>query len=65
MLDTADRILGVVSLAVTGIGAISLVVGAIGVLTMMWISVGERTVGDRAAQGAGRRAGADPGHLSR
>lgn len=43
MLDTADRILGVVSLAVSGIAAISLVVGAIGVLTMMWISVGERT----------------------
>ena len=43
MLDTADRILGVVSLAVTGIGAISLIVGAIGVLTIMWISVGERT----------------------
>lgn len=43
MLDTADHILSVVSLAVSGIAAISLVVGAIGVLTMMWISVGERT----------------------
>jgi putative ABC transport system permease protein len=43
MLDTADRILGVVSLGVSGIAAISLIVGAIGVLTMMWISVAERT----------------------
>jgi putative ABC transport system permease protein len=43
MLDTADRILGIVSLGVSGIAAISLIVGAIGVLTMMWISVGERT----------------------
>ena len=43
MLDTVDRILGMVSWAVSGIGAISLVVGAIGVLTIMWISVGERT----------------------
>jgi putative ABC transport system permease protein len=43
MLDTVDRILGIVSWAVSGIGAISLVVGAIGVLTIMWIAVGERT----------------------
>jgi len=43
MLAATDRILGMVSLAVTGIGAISLIVGAIGVLTIMWISVGERT----------------------
>ena len=43
MLDTVDRILGIVSWAVSGIGAISLVVGAIGVLTIMWITVGERT----------------------
>jgi putative ABC transport system permease protein len=43
MLDTVDRILGMVSWAVSGIGAISLAVGAIGVLTIMWISVGERT----------------------
>jgi putative ABC transport system permease protein len=43
MLETADRILGIVSMAVSGIAAISLIVGAIGVLTMMWISVGERT----------------------
>jgi putative ABC transport system permease protein len=43
MLATADRILGIVSWAVSSIGAISLIVGAIGVLTIMWISVGERT----------------------
>jgi putative ABC transport system permease protein len=43
MLETLDRILRIVSLAVTGIGAISLLVGAIGILTMMWISVNERT----------------------
>jgi putative ABC transport system permease protein len=43
MLDAVDRILGIVSWAVSGIGAISLVVGAIGVLTIMWIAVGERT----------------------
>lgn len=43
MLSTVDRILGIVSWAVSGIGAISLLVGAIGVLTIMWISVGERT----------------------
>jgi putative ABC transport system permease protein len=43
MLGTVDRILAIVSWAVTGIAAISLFVGAIGVLTIMWISVGERT----------------------
>jgi putative ABC transport system permease protein len=43
MLDAVDRILGIVSWAVSGIGAISLIVGAIGVLTIMWITVGERT----------------------
>jgi putative ABC transport system permease protein len=43
MLETLDRVIRVVSLAVVGIGAISLLVGAIGILTMMWISVNERT----------------------
>jgi putative ABC transport system permease protein len=43
MLDTIDRVLGIVNWAVSGIGAISLVVGAIGVLTIMWIAVSERT----------------------
>ena len=54
MLDTLDRILGIVSLAVVGIAAISLVVGGIGILTMMWISVNERTaeIGLEKALGA-------------
>lgn len=43
MLDTLDRVLGVVSLAVLGIAAIALVVGSVGILTVMWIAVGERT----------------------
>ncbi len=43
MLSAFDRVLAVVSGAVTGIAGISLVVGAIGILTMMWISVGERS----------------------
>ena len=43
LFRSVDRVLGMVSMAVTGIGAISLIVGAIGVLTIMWISVGERT----------------------
>jgi putative ABC transport system permease protein len=43
MLDSVDRVLGIVNWAVSGIGAISLVVGAIGVLTIMWITVAERT----------------------
>lgn len=43
MLDSLDRIIRIISLAVGGIGAISLLVGAIGILTMMWISVNERT----------------------
>ena len=43
MLDVFGRVLGIVSVAVSGIAAISLVVGAIGILTMMWIGVNERT----------------------
>jgi len=43
MLESLDRVIGMVSVAVAGIGAISLLVGAIGILTMMWISVSERT----------------------
>lgn len=57
MLETLDRILRIVSLAVAGIGAISLLVGAIGILTMMWISVNERTeeIGLAKALGATSR----------
>lgn len=43
MLESLDRIIRIVSLAVGGIGAISLLVGSIGILTMMWIAVNERT----------------------
>jgi putative ABC transport system permease protein len=43
MLATFDRIIGIVTTAVTAIAAISLVVGAMGILTIMWISVHERT----------------------
>jgi putative ABC transport system permease protein len=43
MLDTLDRVIRIVSMAVGGIGAISLLVGSIGILTLMWISVHERT----------------------
>ena len=43
MLETLDRVIHIVSLAVGGIGAISLLVGSLGILTVMWISVNERT----------------------
>jgi putative ABC transport system permease protein len=43
MLDTFGRILGIVTMAVSGIAGISLFVGAMGILTIMWISVHERT----------------------
>jgi putative ABC transport system permease protein len=59
MLDTLDRVIRIVSLAVGGIGAISLLVGAIGILTLMWISVNERT----AEIGLARAVGATPGQI--
>ena len=43
MLESLDRIIRMINMAVGGIGAISLLVGAIGILTIMWISVNERT----------------------
>lgn len=59
MLDTLDRILRIVSMAVGGIGAISLLVGSIGILTIMWISVNERT----SEIGLARAIGATPGQI--
>jgi putative ABC transport system permease protein len=56
MLETLDRVIRIVSLAVIAIGAISLLVGAIGILTMMWISVNERT----AEIGLAKAIGATP-----
>lgn len=43
MMETFDRVIGVVTIAVSGIAGISLFVGAMGILTIMWISVHERT----------------------
>ena len=43
MLDTFDRVIGIITVAVSAIAAISLLVGGIGILTVMWISVHERT----------------------
>ncbi len=43
MLETFNRVIGVITLAVTAIAAISLVVGGAGILTVMWIAVHERT----------------------
>jgi putative ABC transport system permease protein len=57
MLETLDRIIRIVSLAVVATGAISLLVGGIGILTVMWISVNERTseIGLARALGATSR----------
>jgi putative ABC transport system permease protein len=43
MLETFGRVIGMVTVAVSGIAGISLFVGAMGILTIMWISVHERT----------------------
>jgi putative ABC transport system permease protein len=57
MLQTLDRIIGVVTAAVGAIGGISLVVGAIGILTMMWISVNESTAEIGLLRALGARRG--------
>jgi putative ABC transport system permease protein len=59
MLETLDRIIRLVSMAVGGIGAISLLVGSIGILTLMWISVNERT----SEIGLARAVGATSGQI--
>jgi putative ABC transport system permease protein len=59
MLETLDRVISIVSLAVGGIGGISLLVGSIGILTMMWISVNERT----SEIGLALAIGATPGQI--
>jgi putative ABC transport system permease protein len=59
MLETLNRVIRIVSLAVGGIGGISLLVGSIGILTMMWISVNERT----SEIGLIRALGATPGQI--
>ncbi len=58
MLDTFGRVIGMITIAVSGIAGISLLVGAIGILTIMWISVHERTgeIGLLRALGVGAPA---------
>ena len=57
MLATFGRMIGVITIAVSGIAGISLLVGAMGILTIMWISVHERTseIGVLRAVGVPRR----------
>jgi len=57
MLDTFGRIIGMITIAVSGIAGVSLLVGAMGILTIMWISVHERTneIGLLRALGVSRK----------
>ena len=57
MLDTFGRIIGMITIAVSGIAGVSLLVGAMGILTIMWISVHERTneIGLLRALGGSRK----------
>lgn len=59
MLQSLDKILGMITLAVGAIAAISLIVGAVGILTMMWISVNERV----AEIGLEKAIGAEPNQI--
>lgn len=43
MLESFNRIMKIITIAVSAIAGISLIVGAIGIFTIMWISVNERT----------------------
>jgi putative ABC transport system permease protein len=55
MLGAFNRVINMITVAVSGIAGISLIVGAIGILTIMWISVHERTaeIGLLRAMGVG------------
>jgi putative ABC transport system permease protein len=57
MLETFGKIIGMITIAVSGIAGVSLLVGAMGILTIMWISVHERTneIGLLRALGVRRR----------
>ncbi len=57
MLDTFGKIIGMITIAVSGIAGVSLLVGAMGILTIMWISVHERTneIGLLRALGVSRK----------
>lgn len=43
MLLSFNKIMNIITIAVSSIAGISLIVGAIGILTIMWVSVNERT----------------------
>ena len=59
MLQSLDKILGMITLGIGAIAAISLIVGAVGILTMMWISVNERT----SEIGLEKAIGAEPAQI--